>query len=130
MGRNDALQKGKVITIPSAKQIKQLQVKAQERERKEAAEARLAEARRAARASGSNERYAVQVALAANQQNADELVKKFKAQGYNVSTQPDRRGVRVVIGPERSREAANALKDKINNDTSVATGGAWVLQVK
>lgn len=130
MGRDDALHKGRTIIIPSAKDIKRLQAEAVAQERKQAADARLKEARQNANKSANKGSYAVQVALAANQQNADALVAKFKAQGYTVKTASDRRGVRVIVGPEKSREAADALRNKINNDKSVATGGAWVFEVK
>lgn len=130
MSKNDALQRGKAIKIPTAKEIKALQAQLQVAQRKEAADARLKQARQNANKSDNKGNYAVQVALAANQENADILVARFKAQGYRVKTAPDRRGVRVIIGPEKSQEAAHALKDKINSDPSVATGGAWVFAVK
>ena len=84
---------------------------------------------RTARSQGTNDNYGVQVALASNQARADAMAAKLKAAGYTVSTSQTSRGVRVVVGPERSKEAATALKDKINNDAAVGTKGAWVLQL-
>lgn len=139
MGRNDPLHRGRTIKIPSQNEIAALEAKARQLQEQEQAQQaaqarqqnideRLNNARREARRQGINERYSVQVALAANQDNADALASRFKAAGYQVSTSPDRRGVRVIVGPERSREAATALKDKINNDPNAGTRGAWVIQ--
>lgn len=141
MGRNDSLQKGRVLKIPSQREIAELEAKAREQERKAAEESakaqrqqalndKLAEARREARRLGINDGYGVQVSLAANQENADELAAKLKAAGYRVSTSQTNRGVRVVVGPERSREAAILLKEKINSDPKVGASGAWVTQMQ
>lgn len=141
MGRNDALARGKTLKIPSASEIKALENKAIELEKQEQAkklqEAQqqnlnqaLADARREAKKQGVNESYSVQVALASNQANADIVAKKYKAAGYQVKTVQDARGVRVVVGPERTKEAATLLRDKINSDPNVDSRGAWVLQVK
>lgn len=139
MQRSDTLQRGRTIKIPSQEEIDALKqkVRAQEQrelEQKAAAEKqknanqRLADARREAKKQGVNGSYKVQVALAANQAKADALAKKLRSEGYKVTTEPDRRGVRVTVGPERSKEAAIALKDKINADPNVATHNAWVVQ--
>lgn len=132
MGRNDVLQRGRTIKIPAQSEIDALKRKADEQQKKQAeqkdASQRLAEARKKAKKQGSNETYKVQVALAANQNSADALAKELRLAGYKVTTEPARRGVRVTIGPERSKEAALALRDKINADPSVSTHNAWVLQ--
>ena len=71
--------------------------------------------------------FGVQVALANDQAKADELAKKFQSAGYQVKTSATSRGVRVIVGPERGKVAALALKDKINSDPKVNTTSAWVL---
>lgn len=124
------LHKGKVLKIPTSAQIKALQADVKAQEQKAAADARLREARQNTSKSANKGTYAVQVALAVNQEKADELAKKFKAQGYRVKTTPDRRGVKVIIGPERSKEAADALRTKISHDKSVGAMNAWVYEVK
>ncbi|MDO5651518.1 MAG: SPOR domain-containing protein [Moraxella sp.] len=141
MSRHDALHLGKTIKIPSASEIKALERAAAERVAKEEAEranrqrmqeadARLNTARQTARQQGENGKFAVQVALAANQDNADILANTLKAAGYKVSTSPTSRGVRVVVGPERSREAANALRSKMINDNRIAVKSAWVTELQ
>lgn len=139
MTRSDTLQRGRTIKIPSQDEIYALKQKIRTQEQKEAeqkvtaekqknANQRLADARREAKKQGANGSYKVQVALAANQANADTLAKKLRSEGYKVTTESDKRGVRVIVGPERSKEAAIALKDKINADPNVATHNAWVIQ--
>ncbi len=141
MGRNDPLIREQQIKIPSAKDMQALQAQVREREKQQATKQqneqkaksineRLADSRREAKQKGINDNYAVQVALAANQDGADRLAKAYKQAGYKVQTYKEGKGVRVVIGPERSREAAVALKDKLNNDPNVTSKGAWVLQLK
>lgn len=141
MGRNDPLIREQQIKIPSAKDMQALQAQVREREKQQATKQqneqkaksineRLADSRREAKQKGINDNYAVQVALAANQDGADRLAKAYKQAGYKVQTYKEGKGVRVVIGPERSREAAVALKDKLNNDPNVISKGAWVLQLK
>lgn len=130
MGRNDALPIGKVIKIPSKSQVAQLERSAKEKEAKKTAAAnadkRLKEARQKDSDGDSKARYGVQVSLADNQAKADELVKQYRAAGYKVTTSQTSRGVRVLVGSEKNQEAAEALRDKIRNDSRVDGGGAWV----
>lgn len=139
MDRSDALQRGRNLKIPSAGEIAALEAKAKqieaqkqkeqaEQERRQRIDDRLNAARRSARQQGLNDTYSVQVALAANQANADVLASRLKAAGYQVKTVAERRGVRVLVGPERSKEAATALKDKLNNDPNAQTSGAWIFK--
>ena len=131
------LQLGQTITIPSRKQIQRLEREAAEAERKREqekaqaqakrdAQQRLVEARREAKQTDAKGNFGVQVSLASDQAGADRVAKKFKDAGYQVTTSKTSRGVRVVVGPERGKVAALALKDKINNDPKVDTSGAWV----
>lgn len=137
----DGLQRGRTLKIPSASEIRTLEAKAAAAQKEEAytqvmkqkqqaLEQKLADARREAKQQGVNERYSVQVALASNQENADEVAKQYRAAGYRVNTVQSGQGVRVVLGPERTRDAALLLREKVNNDPSVKASGAWVLQVK
>lgn len=139
MGRNDSLHRGRTIKLPSPKDVKYLEARALEREKQEAEKRaqeqkrqdindRLTEARREAKRQGINEGYVVQVALATNQAKADELAKQYKKAGYPVRTLKEARGVRVIVGSERSKEAAIILKQKINNDPAVSANGAWVVK--
>ncbi|MDO4251379.1 MAG: SPOR domain-containing protein [Moraxella sp.] len=139
MGRNDALQRGRTIRLPSARDVKNLELKAQKREKQETTKQtqeqkrkdindRLVQARREARRSGVNDRYVVQVALATDQKKANELAKQYRKAGYAVQTIKEGRGVRVIVGSERSKEAATLLKEKINHDPSVSANGAWVVK--
>lgn len=44
----------------------------------------------------------VQVALAANQANADAVVSKLRAKGYKVTTSPTSKGIRIMVGPAKT----------------------------
>ena len=96
-------------------------------EAKREAQQKLREARQEVKQTDAKGDFGVQVALAGNQASADEVAKKFKSAGYQVKTSATSRGVRVIVGPERGKVAALALKDKINTDPKVNTTGAWVL---
>ena len=69
----------------------------------------------------------VQVALAANQANADAIAAKLRAQGYKVTKSPTSKGVRIMVGPAKSREAADDLRKKVNSDPGLNTKSAWVI---
>lgn len=131
MSSNTSLRVGQELTIPSRKQVARLQREAEERRAAEAnkrdAQQRLAEARREAARGEAKGTFGVQVALADNQDKADEVVAKLKAAGYSASTSRTSRGVRVIVGPEKGKEAALALKDKINADSRTGVNNAWVL---
>lgn len=131
------LQLGQTITIPSRKQIQRLEREAAEAERKREqekaqaqakrdAQQRLVEARKEVKETDAKGSFGVQVSLASDEAAAERVAKKFKDAGYQVTTSKTSRGVRVVVGPERGKVAALALKDKINNDPKVDTSGAWV----
>ena len=126
-----SLQLGQNITIPSRSQVQRLEREAaaakKAAEAKRDAQQKLREARQKVKETDAKGSFGVQVALADNQAKADQLAKKFKEAGYQVKTSPTSRGVRVIVGPERGKVAALALKDKINSDSNVNTTGAWVL---
>ncbi len=134
---SSALQLGQTIIIPSPKQIQRLEREAVETERKREQEKtqaqtkrdvqqRLTAARKEVKETDAKGSFGVQVSLATDEAAAQRVAKKFKDAGYQVTTSNTSRGVRVVVGPERGKVAALALKDKINNDPKVDTNGAWV----
>lgn len=88
------------------------------------AKKKLREARR--KADSSAGRFGVQVALAANEAAADDLAQRLKKYGYKVSTSKTNRGVRVVVGPEKGRATARALREKLQADQRLSVSGAWV----
>ena len=141
-----SLQLGQNITIPSRQQVERLareaaaaeKAREDKRQKEEAlakksadakreAQQKLSEARKEVKETDAKGSFGVQVALANDQAKADELAKKFQSAGYQVKTSPTSRGVRVIVGPERGKVAALALKDKINSDPKVNTTSAWVL---
>lgn len=126
-----SLQVGQNITIPSRSQVQRLEREAAAAEKsaeaKRNAQQKLIEARKEVKETDAKGSFGVQVALANNQAKADELAKKLQAAGYQVKTSPTSRGVRVIVGPERGKVAALALKDKINSDPKLNASEAWVL---
>ncbi|WP_296242847.1 MULTISPECIES: SPOR and LysM peptidoglycan-binding domain-containing protein [unclassified Psychrobacter] len=141
-----SLRLGQTLTIPSRQQVDRLAreaaaaEKAREEKRqteealakksadaKREAQQKLSEARKEVKETDAKGSFGVQVALANDQSKADELAKQFQSAGYQVKTSPTSRGVRVIVGPERGKVAALALKDKINSDPKVNTTSAWVL---
>lgn len=126
-----SLQVGQNITIPSHSQVQRLEREAAAAEKsaeaKRNAQQKLTEARKEVKETDAKGSFGVQVALANNQAKADELAKKLQAAGYQVKTSPTSRGVRVIVGPERGKVAALALKDKINSDPKLNASEAWVL---
>ncbi|MBB3107632.1 LysM repeat protein [Psychrobacter luti] len=141
-----SLQLGQSLAIPSRKQVERLAREAAAAEKaredklqkeealakksadaKREAQQKLSEARKEVKETDAKGSFGVQVALANDQAKADELAKKFQSAGYQVKTSSTSRGVRVIVGPERGKVAALALKDKINSDPKVNTTSAWVL---
>lgn len=139
MSARDNLQLGQEITIPSRRQVARLEREAAEAAAKQEALAKkstqarqeaqqeLQKARQEVKETDAKGNFGVQVALAGSQAQAEEVAAKFKDAGYQTTTSQTSRGVRVMVGPERGKVAALALKDKINSDPKVDTTGAWVL---
>lgn len=92
-----------------------------------ASQQKLREARKEVKETDAKGTFGVQVALAADEDKANEIAKKLRSAGYSVKTSQTTRGVRVVVGPEKGKIAALALKDKVNSDPRVNMGSAWVL---
>ncbi len=73
-----------------------------------------------------DKQWMVQVALAANEANADAVAAKLRAKGYKVTKSPTSKGIRIMVGPSKDREAADAMRKKINSDASLGMKSAWV----
>lgn len=73
-------------------------------------------------------KWMVQVALAGNQGNADSIISKLKAKGYTITTSPTSKGIRVMVGPSKDREHADALRKKIQADPSLGLPSAWIME--
>lgn len=139
LDKNATLNAGQTLKIPThseiqklqkqiAEQQQQQQLEAKKKQRYQEANEKLKEARQAVKETGTKEMFGVQVALASNEANAQEVVKKLKEAGYKTKTSPTTQGIRIVVGPEMSKEAAHALRDKINNDVQIPIDNAWVLK--
>ncbi len=74
-----------------------------------------------------DKKWMVQVALAANQANADAIVSKLRAKGYKITTSPTSKGIRIMVGPSKDREAADSTRRKITGDASLNMKSAWVI---
>ncbi|SIR83630.1 Sporulation related domain-containing protein [Moraxella cuniculi DSM 21768] len=75
-------------------------------------------------------RYTVQVAISPDKQKIDEVVKQYRDAGYRVTTSNTSRGLRVLVGNEKTEEGAKALRNKLANDSRVNSSGAFVHQVQ
>lgn len=73
-----------------------------------------------------DKQWMVQVALAANEANADAVAAKLRAKGYKVTKSSTSKGVRIMVGPSKDRETADALRKKIASDASLNMKSAWV----
>ena len=74
-----------------------------------------------------DKQWMVQVALAANAANADAVAAKLRAKGYKVTQSPTSKGIRIMVGPSKDRETADAARKKINADPSLNMKSAWVI---
>jgi colicin import membrane protein len=143
------LRVGQTITIPTAAQVNRITQQAQAREQQrqqeiaqkkleaqqqaqkkqafQAAQDNLRQARQTVKETDAKGTFGVQVALATDQKKASEITQKLQAAGYKVKTTQTSKGVRIVVGPEKGKVAALALKDKLNNDSRVDVNSGWVL---
>ena len=74
-----------------------------------------------------DKQWMVQVALAANEANADALASKLRAKGYKVTKSQTSKGIRIMVGPSKDRESADAARKKITTDVSLGMKSAWVI---
>ncbi|BFM98956.1 hypothetical protein MOXK02_05150 [Moraxella sp. K02] len=103
------------------------QQQAQKKQAFQAAQDDLRQARQTVKQTDVKGTFGVQVALATDQKKASEITQKLQAAGYKVKTTQTSKGVRIVVGPEKGKVAALALKDKLNNDSRVDVNSGWVL---
>ncbi|MCX5469876.1 SPOR domain-containing protein [Acinetobacter nematophilus] len=115
----------------AAAEKKQAEEKKAEAEKKRKAE----EAKKKAEAEkardlleNGDKQWMVQVALAANEANADAVAAKLRAKGYKVTKSPTSKGIRIMVGPSKDREGADAARKKINADDSLGMKSAWVIE--
>lgn len=134
--RNDILRAERRIKIPSASQIARLERdnKARESASKDGNKKsdnqpqsktdKKTESK--SQSSQTSERYMVQVAISPDKDRVDEVVKKYRDAGYKVITSNTSRGLRILVGNEKTEEEAKALRTKIAADSRVPSSGAFV----
>lgn len=110
-----------------AQKKSEAQQQAQKKQAFQAAQDNLRQARQTVKETDAKGTFGVQVALATDQKKASEITQKLQAAGYKVKTTQTSKGVRIVVGPEKGKVAALALKDKLNNDSRVDVNSGWVL---
>jgi cell division septation protein DedD len=88
---------------------------------------KLEEERGRAILEGENKPWMVQIAIASTQASADAMVADLRAKGYKVKTSQTSKGVRVMVGPEKGRAAADALRNQVAKDPSINAKSAWVI---
>lgn len=110
-----------------ARKKQEAQQQAQKKQAFQAAQDNLRQARQTVKQTDAKGTFGVQVALATDQKKASEITQKLQAAGYKVKTTQTSKGVRIVVGPEKGKVAALALKDKLNNDSRVDVNSGWVL---
>ena len=110
-----------------AQKKSEAQQQAQKKQAFQAAQDNLRQARQRVKETHAKGTFGVQVALATDQKKASEITQKLQAAGYKVKTTQTSKGVRIVVGPEKGKVAALALKDKLNNDSRVDVSSGWVL---
>ncbi|OTG63160.1 SPOR domain-containing protein [Acinetobacter silvestris] len=74
-----------------------------------------------------DKQWMVQVALAANEANADALASKLRAKGYKVTRSQTSKGIRIMVGPSKDRDSADVARKKITSDVSLGLKSAWVM---
>ena len=128
--RKAAEAKRKTEEERKAAEKKEAERKAEEAKKKATAEEakKKAEAEQARKLLEGEEdkQWMVQVALAANEANADAVAAKLRAKGYKVTKSSTSKGVRIMVGPSKDRETADALRKKIASDASLNMKSAWV----
>lgn len=154
MTRSDVLRAGRSIKIPSASQVARLERDNKAREAKAKQEAAKSETSKSSDTTKNKSteksdtkksdtktetksqnpqmsgRYTVQVAISPDKEKVDEIVKQYRAAGYRVTTSSTSRGLRVLVGNEKTEDGAKALRKKIADDSRVSAPGAFVHQVQ
>ena len=125
--KQEAAQKEQQKQQEIAQKKLEAQQQAQKKQAFQAAQDNLRQARQTVKETDVKGTFGVQVALATDQKKASEITQKLQAAGYKVKTTQTSKGVRIVVGPEKGKVAALALKDKLNNDSRVDVNSGWVL---
>ena len=114
--------------LKAEEERKAAEKKAAEEKRKAEEAKKKAEAEKARKLLEGEEhkQWMVQVALAANEANADAIAAKLKAKGYKVTKSQTSKGIRIMVGPAKDREAADVTRKKIASDDSLNMKSAWV----
>lgn len=136
MTRNDILRAEHRIKIPPASQIARLERDNKAREAASKDDNKKSDNQSQSKtdkktesksqSSQTSERYMVQVAISPDKDRVDEVVKKYRDAGYKVTTSNTSRGLRILIGNEKTEEEAKALRTKIAADSRVPSSGAFV----
>lgn len=136
MTRNDILRAEHRIKIPSASQIARLERDNKAREAASKDDNKKSDnqpqsktdkkTESKSQSSQTSERYMVQVAISPDKDRVDEVVKKYRDAGYKVTTSNTSRGLRILVGNEKTEEEAKALRTKIAADSRVPSSGAFV----
>lgn len=136
MTRNDILRAEHRIKIPSASQIARLERDNKAREAASKDDNKKSDNQSQSKtdkktesksqSSQTSERYMVQVAISPDKDRVDEVVKKYRDAGYKVTTSNTSRGLRILIGNEKTEKEAKALRTKIAADSRVPSSGAFV----
>lgn len=126
--KHDAELKRKAETEKQLAAKKALEAKKKEQAEQELEAKKKAEAEKARDLlENGDKQWMVQVALAANEANADALASRLRAKGYKVTRSPTSKGVRIMVGPAKDRDAADAARKKITSDASLGMKSAWVI---
>lgn len=136
MTHNDILRAEHRIKIPSASQIARLERDNKAREAASKDDNKKSDnqpqsktdkkTESKSQSSQTSERYMVQVAISPDKDRVDEVIKKYRDAGYKVTTSNTSRGLRILIGNEKTEEEAKALRTKIAADSRVPSSGAFV----
>ncbi|MFA9485695.1 MULTISPECIES: SPOR domain-containing protein [unclassified Moraxella] len=126
MAPGDALVLGRIIKIPAAT----LGATGQAQQAETAKSAKADNKDPASDKNSTGATYSVQVSISPNKAKIDEIVTKYRNAGYQVSTSQTNRGIRVLVGSANSYDEANALKQKISQDSRVDSNGAWVKKME
>lgn len=130
MNRHDALVLGRTIVIPSASSIAKSERSAKPAQPATESNASKTKSDNKANNTAVAYNYSVQVAILPDKAKVDEMVKKYRAAGYQVSTSQTSRGIRVLIGSADSYDEANAIRQKLAKDSRVDASGAWVKKLE
>lgn len=130
MNRHDALVLGRTIVIPSASSIAKSERSAKPAQPATESTASKTKSDNKANNTAVAYNYSVQVAISPDKSKVDEMVKKYRAAGYQVSTSQTSRGIRVLIGSADSYDEANAIRQKLAKDSRVDASEAWIKKLE